>query len=274
MGEVITKEIDLRPLWRQRGGWGSGAGGRSTWSVAAGAAGGLLLGFLAFGGEDPPPPAPRAAPAPAVVQAAVAPAGDGRREEEAPAPSQPAPEGTSAPVEHPDEPAPIRDDAPIVIEATLEPSEPTPARRGKKRGKLRAIPSDRGTLELTSDPEVSVFHGEKRLGKTPLDLPLPPGSYELRLVNRAKFLEAKRTVEIRAGRATQRELSFGVGTLRVDAPEGTKLYLDAKYVGEAPFAAIPVAEGRHYLRLKRGEDSVTEWLEIPPSRTVEYRVGF
>ena len=41
-----------------------------------------------------------------------------------------------------------------------------------------------------------------------------------------------------------------------------------------PFSKLVLAEGRHHLKLQRGGETVTEWIEIPASRSVDYRVNF
>jgi hypothetical protein len=156
--------------------------------------------------------------------------------------------------------------APIVIHATREEDvevavDPAPV-------------AGVGRLKLESDPRVVVFAGARRLGRTPLEVMLPAGTHELRFVDKARHLEVKRRVDVRANGRHSRELNFGIGALRVRAPEGTKLWLNKKYVGTAPFRRIELAEGRHRLKLKRGVEVVEEWLVVPPSQTVDYRVNF
>ncbi len=154
----------------------------------------------------------------------------------------------------------------IVIHATPELAEEAAPAASKEEGF--------GKLTLTSDPSVVVYEGEKRLGRTPLKLTLSSGSHELKLVDKAKHLEVKRRVEIRAGGTHTRDLNFGIGSLKVLAPDGSKLWLNKKFAGTAPFKRLELAEGRHRLKVKSGVEVHEEWITVPPSRNVEYRVNF
>src|SRR5262249_40572508 len=134
--------------------------------------------------------------------------------------------------------------------------------------------SDKASVKITSEPNVWVFEGDQRLGRTPLAIDLAPGRHEIRYIDKAKDLEVKSRLEVRAGQSIVRDLNFGIGTLRIDAPEHTKAWIGTRFVGEAPFKKIELAEGRHRLKLKRGAESVDEWIDVPPSRIVDYRVHF
>jgi hypothetical protein len=162
-------------------------------------------------------------------------------------------------------------DAPIVIHATREPEAPAPT--AEKR--VEASPSiDKGTLKVTSEPSVWVYDGDARLGRTPLEIKLEPGRHEIRYVDKAKDLEVKSKVEIKSGQTSTRDLNFGVGTLRIEAPEGTKAFVGTRSIGEGPFGPIELLEGRHRLKLKKGSEVVEEWIDVPASRTIAYRVHF
>lgn len=163
-------------------------------------------------------------------------------------------------------------DAPIVIHATREQQQELTSAVVDRDAP--AIASGNGKLKLDSDPRVFVFEGERRLGRTPCELTLPAGSHELRFVDKAKHLEVKRRLEVRANGTAKRELSFGVGALRVRAPSGTKLWLNKKYAGSAPFKRLELAEGRHRIKLKKGGEVVEETIFVPPSQTVDYKVNF
>jgi hypothetical protein len=259
MSEIISEEIDLRPHWKR---WRHEAprspiqrrlpSPRSVSELAvvsrksaeatrrlvigAGAALALLVALAAFrGGEEPPP---RVA-APVVV---------------------------TTPRAAPD-PAPASEAAPLVIDATAEQEAP-------KTEKPAVESTAPGRLKITSEPNVTVFAGTRRLGRTPLDVKLAPGVHTLRFVDRARHLEKKQRIEVRPNGAHARELNFGVGALRIDAPDDTKLWLNRKYAGKAPFKKIQLAEGRHRLKLVRGEEVVEEWLEVPAAHTIDYRVSF
>lgn len=216
----------------------------------------------------------RAAPEPAADPAAVAPAPVARDQmPSAPAPAVPAP----APVVS-SRRTPSPGGAPIVINATREledAPEEKPSRALPPTPLPPPPPSDgRGALHLTSEPDVTVYEGDRRLGTTPLEVRLLPGRHQLRLVDRAKHLEEKHWVEIRAGQTHTEELSFGIGTLRVQAPDGTKLYVDSKLVGTAPFKGIDLVEGEHRIKVQRGAETMEDTITVPASHAVDYRVRF
>lgn len=131
-----------------------------------------------------------------------------------------------------------------------------------------------GTLSLTVDPPVAVYLGDKRLGRTPLKADLKPGVHELRFVSRKIHLDTTRKVRVTDGRVSERKLAFGMSELHLEAPEGAKVYLGRRLVGRAPVGVVHVVEGRHKLKIKYRGETLTEWLNVPPSRKVEYKARF
>ncbi len=162
-------------------------------------------------------------------------------------------------------------EAPIIIHATREPDAPAPI--AEKRAEAPAA-AEKGALKVTSEPSVWVYDGEARLGRTPLEIKLEPGRHDIRYVDKTKDLEVKSRVEIKSGQTSTRDLNFGVGTLRIQAPEGTKAFVGTRFIGEAPFKPLDLFEGRHRLKLKKGSEVVEEWIDVPPSRVIDYRVHF
>lgn len=240
MSEVITREIDLRPRWVQSlAKKDASPRSRSLWFIGGGV---FALVIAAFAFDRDPQKPESAVAAAGLIDPGVRPVS---------------------------QPLPAKDDSVIVIHATPEP-EAAPATAPEK-----AKSSGLGKLKLESDPpRIAVFLGEKKLGRTPLEVSLPAGTHELRFVDKARHLETKKRVDVRAGAAHKRELTFGIGALRVRAPDGTKLWLNKKYAGEAPFKKLELAEGRHRLKLANGEDVVEEWITVPASQTLDYRVNF
>jgi hypothetical protein len=137
-----------------------------------------------------------------------------------------------------------------------------------------AVVTARGMLHVESDPEVTVYEGTTKLGKTPLDVELSVGKHELRIVNSKLHLETKRKVEIVADGTRSLDLLFGVSKLKVRAPKGTKVYLDRRFVGETPLKAIKVVEGPHRLEVVYEDQRLAEILDMQPSTTVRYRPHF
>jgi hypothetical protein len=103
---------------------------------------------------------------------------------------------------------------------------------------------------------------------------LAPGRHDLRYVDKAKDLEVKARIEVKPGQTHSRELDFGIGTLRIEAPNGTKAFIGNRAVGTAPFGKIELLEGKHHLKLKRGSEALDEWLDVPAARVIDYRARF
>jgi len=161
---------------------------------------------------------------------------------------------------------------------TTEPLDPSPGDdvvedEAALTPALIAPPPQTGTLKLEAEPRVAVYLGEKRIGRTPLQVDLPPGLHELRLVNRKHHLDKRRKVRIRAGRTHKREWIYGLSRLRLDAPTGAKVYVGKRYVGRAPVRPLQIVEGTHRIRIRKGSSKHSERLRVPPSRDVHLRVS-
>jgi hypothetical protein len=170
-------------------------------------------------------------------------------------------------------PAPV--EAPPPATAPDPPREPdeAPAAVTDSEPRLAAASPETATLEIDSDPPVSVFEADRRLGKTPLKVSLPVGKHELRFSERRLHLEEHQKLNLSA-EGRKLALSFATGGLELSAPDATRLWIDKDYVGEAPFQKIELAEGKHRIRVKHGTEELAEVLEVPPSGTVQYQVRF
>ncbi|MDX2010271.1 MAG: PEGA domain-containing protein, partial [Myxococcaceae bacterium] len=66
-----------------------------------------------------------------------------------------------------------------------------------------------GLLSLQTTPWTIVYFGGKNLGETPLvNVPLPPGTHRLRLVNDEKKLSTTIEVELKSGQVTTKRLKL------------------------------------------------------------------
>lgn len=153
--------------------------------------------------------------------------------------------------------------------------EPKPEPEPEAMVATRTItPIRTGEVSIRSEPRAVVYAGDRRLGRTPLEAELDAGVHELRLVNRKLHLDVKRRVRIGEGRTRSVDLLFGTSKLVLSAPDGTKVRLDNRFVGRTPLKPIELVEGRHRLELRFGEQRLTERLDVPPSRTIDYRARF
>ena len=102
-------------------------------------------------------------------------------------------------------------------------------------------------LRLTSEPPVEVHLRQRRLGRTPLVVRLPPGPVTLILRNREQNLEARRSLELE-GEVMARRLQFtrnaSVG-FRLQAD--FRIELDGRFVGTSPLPPFWVFEGEHHV---------------------------
>ena len=90
---------------------------------------------------------------------------------------------------------------PTPVQVPVEPKDPA------KHVAVR--PKGMGKLTLKTTPWTSVFLSGKKLGDTPLvDLPVPVGTYVLKLSNPDTGLETSIEVEIKAGQTTAKRLKF------------------------------------------------------------------
>jgi hypothetical protein len=110
----------------------------------------------------------------------------------------------------------------------------------------------RGRLSLDSSPPATVFLGQRSLGPTPLvEVELPAGPQQLRLVNESEALDQTLGAEITAGRTLFLRPRFPEGT--VDLPITTghryRVLYKATLVGEVPGPAIELVAGAHDLTL-------------------------
>lgn len=129
-----------------------------------------------------------------------------------------------------------------------------------------------GTLDLRSEPNVDVFLGEKRLGRTPLTQALPPGRYRLRMTDRKTGINAYRSYQIKAGATRRSALHFGTSELVVHAPTGARIVLNGKLLGHAPLLPQTIYEGRYVLKVSLDGSQWSKVFEAPPGATIDYRV--
>ena len=121
---------------------------------------------------------------------------------------------------------------------------------------------------------MTVYADGRRLGRTPLEVELDAGEHEIRLVNRARYLDVTKRWTVRADRVLRRNISFGMSTLNIRAPRGSRLYIDGRAAGRAPLRALKISEGKHRIVAKKGRRRFKDTIDVPSSRTVDVRVRF
>ena len=61
------------------------------------------------------------------------------------------------------------------------------------------------------------------------------------------------------------------GGLKVNAPDGAKVYVDGRRVGDR---AIRVAAGDHRIKIRHGGVELEDIASVPPGRTISYDINF
>jgi hypothetical protein len=109
-----------------------------------------------------------------------------------------------------------------------------------------------GFVTVYSPFEVTVSEGERVLrADDRQQIMLPPGTHELRMVNRALDYDVVRRVEVTPGEATSLQLSPVPSTLTVTSASAAEVWLDGTRLGEAPVNAAPVPIGVHEILVRR-----------------------
>ncbi|MBK7861787.1 MAG: serine/threonine protein kinase [Archangiaceae bacterium] len=177
----------------------------------------------------------------------------------------------------PEEPAPA-DVAPVVVER--EPVMPAPLGAvGEDEGRPAATPSNRSRvrpvkrsvpppvkpvappeklLAFETQPPVDVYAGDKKLGRTPLEVSMPGASAQLRLVSAADGIDFDYELK---GEQPQR---FAVprATLHVRVDPWAEVTLDGRPLGMTPMAPITVFAGRHVIVLVNAEKKARRQVDV------------
>ena len=109
-----------------------------------------------------------------------------------------------------------------------------------------------GRLQVSSDPVADVYVDGELLGTTPLSAPVSEGVHTL-VLRKEGFPSYQAKVRVRAQQETQTDISLWsqVSRLLVEAPSGTRLYIDGQFQVTAPQETpLVLAPGRHDLTLE------------------------
>jgi hypothetical protein len=125
-----------------------------------------------------------------------------------------------------------------------------------------------GWLAVYSPFELAITEGERTLRLDDRNqIMLPPGSHELRLVNRALGFDSVRQVELKPGELVTLSVKPPPSTMTVTATEAAEVWLDGARVGETPLNTVPVELGTHEIVVKRaagGERRFTVAVTVNP----------
>lgn len=108
-----------------------------------------------------------------------------------------------------------------------------------------------GWLALYSPFELAITEGDRTLRLDDRNqIMLPPGSHELRLVNRAFGYDTVRQVELKPGELVTLSVKPPLSTMTVTATEAAEVWLDGARIGETPLNTVPVELGTHEIVVK------------------------
>jgi hypothetical protein len=103
---------------------------------------------------------------------------------------------------------------------------------------------DPGMLRVFSRVPLELRIAGQRVGGS--DEPqviLPPGRYDIELVNADYNYRETMTVDVRPGKITSRTIALPKGSVRVDTEEGAEVWIEGRRAGTAPFDAVEVPIG-------------------------------
>ncbi len=125
-------------------------------------------------------------------------------------------------------------------------------------------------LQLFVMPPVDVSLDGKRLGRTPMAVPLAPGAYTLELSNPARGVRTTRAITVRPQGTTTQRFLLGRGTVQVRAPAGSRIFLDGRKVGPK----LSLFEGEHQLVVTTGKARWEKSFRLEPRQKVTFDVEY
>jgi hypothetical protein len=115
-------------------------------------------------------------------------------------------------------------------------------------GALRGV-SPYALVEVDCTPQASVRVNGKEMGKTPQRLQLRPGRVKLEVYDETLGFHRTETFEAHLGKNPPREFEIGQAKVEFNVLPSAAVYVDGRRLGQTPFPAVMLYEGRHALRL-------------------------
>ncbi|PTL85251.1 serine/threonine-protein kinase [Vitiosangium sp. GDMCC 1.1324] len=125
-------------------------------------------------------------------------------------------------------------------------------------------------LQLFVMPPVEVSLDGKRLGRTPLAVPLAPGPYTLELRNPAKGVRTTRAITVRPQGTTKQRILLGKGIVQVRAPAGSRIFLNGRKAGPK----LSLYEGEHQLVVTTGKARWEKSFRLEARQRVTFDVAY
>ncbi len=150
-------------------------------------------------------------------------------------------------------PRPAAAPGPATDEAPASPSEASPEAAVPAAPPASASPKALGYAVIDTTPWTQVVWGQKRLGRTPVKVALPPGRHTLKLVNEVAGIEELLPLRIRSGQTVKRSLKLSAASLvLLVAPWGT-VRVDGVERGRTPMPPVKLKPGVHRIEIENPE---------------------
>jgi hypothetical protein len=131
-----------------------------------------------------------------------------------------------------------------------------------------------GWVAVFAPIELQIYTRKRLLGTTESGrIMVPPGRYELELVNSGLRYRETYTVEVESGKAAAVNIKSAEGFLRIQGPPGVEVLLEGQRVGETPLGEVRAAIGMRELVVRHpqlGERRLTA--TVSPGRTSDVTI--
>jgi len=128
----------------------------------------------------------------------------------------------------------------------------------------------RPSIAVTADPPGDVYVDGRKVGRSPITVPVSRGTHEVRLRERTLGIDLRRRVSVR-GPETPVRFALGRGTLVVTAPEDAEVFVDGRRVGRGDLT-LEIHEGDHRIEVRLGEARTGERFHLAPGERWTYEV--
>jgi hypothetical protein len=133
-----------------------------------------------------------------------------------------------------------------------------------------------GWIAVFAPFDLQVYEGRRLIGSTDQErIMMPAGRHELQFVNTQRGFRESRTIDVGPGATLPVNIEKTEGTLRIDAPEGSEVFIDGASVGTAPLGEQTVTLGAREIVVKHpemGEKKVSA--TVTSSAPAEVKVEF
>jgi eukaryotic-like serine/threonine-protein kinase len=128
------------------------------------------------------------------------------------------------------------------------------------------------TLELTVEPAVDVAIDGRKVGRSPVNLPISPGKHAIQFTDASRGINVSRSIRVGDKGTTSQRLVIGKGTVEVSAPDGAAIFIDGKQVGTAPLQEVSVFEGKHQILATLGSAKWKQGFSVSPNERMSFKI--